>query len=97
MAQVDFAARVKRGDAGYMGNPAVILGIQKQPTADTVTLTRAIEAALDAISEERCPQGVTANNDPFRQATFIEASIANVRARAGRGRRSSSRSSCSCS
>ncbi|HXE86762.1 MAG TPA: efflux RND transporter permease subunit, partial [Hyphomicrobiaceae bacterium] len=28
VAQVDFAARVKRGDAGFMGGPAVIVGIQ---------------------------------------------------------------------
>ena len=77
VAQVDFAPRVKRGDAGYMGNPAVIVGIQKQPTADTVTLTRAVEAQLDAI-QKTLPAGVTANKIQFRQATFIETSIANV-------------------
>ena len=77
VAQVDFAPRVKRGDAGYMGNPAVIVGIQKQPTADTVTLTRAVEAQLDAI-QRTLPAGVTANKIQFRQATFIETSIANV-------------------
>jgi HME family heavy-metal exporter len=77
VAQVDFAPRVKRGDAGYMGKPAVIIGIQKQPTADTVTLTRAIEAQLDAI-QRTLPAGVTANKVQFRQATFIETSIANV-------------------
>ena len=78
VAQVDFAARVKRGDAGYMGNPAVIVGIQKQPTADTVTLTHAIEAQLDSI-QRTLPQGITANKIQFRQATFIETSIANVK------------------
>ncbi|HEX6000531.1 MAG TPA: efflux RND transporter permease subunit [Hyphomicrobiaceae bacterium] len=77
VAQVEFAARVKRGDAGYMGNPAVIVGIQKQPAADTVTLTRAIEARLEAI-QRTLPEGVTANKVQFRQATFIETSIANV-------------------
>jgi|EndMetStandDraft_8_1072994.scaffolds.fasta_scaffold04645_2 HME family heavy-metal exporter len=77
VAQVEFAARVKRGDAGFMGNPAVIVGIQKQPTADTVGLTRAIEGQLDKI-QENLPAGVTANKVQFRQATFIEASIANV-------------------
>jgi heavy-metal exporter, HME family len=77
VAQVDFAARVKRGDAGYMGAPAVIVGIQKQPTADTITLTRAVEGQLEAI-QRNLPQGVTANKIQFRQATFIETSIANV-------------------
>ncbi len=28
VAEVDFAARVKRGDAGYMGSAAVIVGVQ---------------------------------------------------------------------
>src|SRR5262245_5177448 len=77
VAQVEFAARVKRGDAGDMGRPRVIVGIEKQPAADTVSLTRAIEAQLDAI-QGTLPQGVTANKVQFRQATFIETSIRNV-------------------
>ncbi len=77
VAQVDFAARVKRGDAGFMGNPAVIVGIQKQPAADTITLTRAIEKQLETI-QKTLPQGVVANKVQFRQATFIETSIQNV-------------------
>jgi HME family heavy-metal exporter len=77
VAQVEFAPRVKRGDAGYMGAPAVIVGIQKQPAADTITLTRAVEAQLDTI-QKTLPQGVTANKVQFRQATFIETSIHNV-------------------
>ena len=77
VAQVDFSARVKRGDAGFMGSPAVIVGIQKQPAADTITLTRAIEAQLETI-QRTLPQGVVANKVQFRQATFIETSIRNV-------------------
>jgi heavy-metal exporter, HME family len=78
VAQVEFAARVKRGDAGYMGNPAVIVGIQKQPAADTISLTRAVETQLDSI-QKTLPHGVTANTVQFRQATFIETSIENLR------------------
>jgi HME family heavy-metal exporter len=77
VATVEFAARVKRGDAGYQGEPAVIVSIQKQPNADTVSLTRRIEAALDDI-QKTLPPGVTATNIQFRQATFIETSIGNV-------------------
>ena len=77
VATVEFAARVKRGDAGYQGEPAVIIGIQKQPSADTVSLTRRIEAALGEI-QKTLPPGVTATNIQFRQATFIETSIGNV-------------------
>ncbi len=78
VATVEFAPRVKRGDAGFMGKPAVIIGVQKQPSADSVTLTRAIEAQLDGI-QRTLPKGVTANKVQFRQATFIETSIASLK------------------
>jgi heavy-metal exporter, HME family len=77
VADVSFAARTKRGDAGYQGRPAVIVSIQKQPGADTVDLTNRIEAALDDI-QRTLPQGVSVTNIQFRQATFIETSIRNV-------------------
>src|SRR5262245_39479428 len=77
VANVDFAARVKRGDAGHNGKPAVIISVQKQPAADTVTLTRTIEAALQNI-QRTLPAGISATNVQFRQATFIETSIQNV-------------------
>jgi heavy-metal exporter, HME family len=78
IAEVDFAARVKRGDAGYQGQPAVILSIQKQPGADTVRLTAMIEAALKDL-QKSLPEGVNATNIQFRQATFIEQAIGNVK------------------
>ncbi|HEX2724275.1 MAG TPA: efflux RND transporter permease subunit [Beijerinckiaceae bacterium] len=78
VAKADFAARVKRGDAGYQGKPAVIVSVQKQPGADTVDLTGRIEAALADI-QKTLPAGVSATNVQFRQATFIETSIDNVK------------------
>jgi HME family heavy-metal exporter len=77
VATVEFAPRVKRGDAGYQGAPAVIVSIQKQPNADTVSLTRKIEAALNEI-QKTLPPGVSATNIQFRQASFIETSVGNV-------------------
>jgi len=77
VAEVEFAPRVKRGDAGYQGRPAVIVGVQKQPDADTVSLTGKVEAALAEI-QKTLPAGVSATNIQFRQATFIETSIQNV-------------------
>ncbi len=53
VAQVSFAPAVKRGDAGLDGKPSVILGVQKQPGADTVALTRTIEEALVALKPSR--------------------------------------------
>jgi HME family heavy-metal exporter len=78
VASVDFAPRVKRGDAGFQGEPAVIIGVQKQPQADTVSVTNAIEAQLKKI-QRTMPEGVVADRIQFRQATFIETSIANVK------------------
>jgi HME family heavy-metal exporter len=74
VADVRFAAAIKRGDAGFNGAPAVILSIQKQPDADTVKLTHAIESAL-ADLRTSLPPGMQAPQITMRQASFIEASI----------------------
>ena len=77
VATVDFAAGVKRGAASFMGKPAVILSVQKQPSMDTVQLTREVETALAELNRS-LPSGVKANNMLFKQANFIEAAIGNV-------------------
>lgn len=77
VAEVSFAARLKRGDAGYQGRSAVIVSVEKQPNVDTVKLTREVEYALSEISTT-LPQGVKADQVLFRQANFIETSIGNV-------------------
>eukprot|EP01136_Pigoraptor_vietnamica_P039267 Opistho-1_new@713 len=77
IAEVSFAPAIKRGDAGFEGKPAVILGIQKQPTADTIALTRAIEHALGEMKRS-LPAGMNAPKVTFRQASFIESSITTL-------------------
>ncbi|AMR81059.1 efflux RND transporter permease subunit [Cupriavidus nantongensis] len=77
VAGVRYAAALKRGDAGFNGKPAVIVSVQKQPAADTVRLTRDLEAALGEL-KQGLPQGLSAPQVLFRQADFIEASIGNV-------------------
>ncbi len=77
VAAVDYVARVKRGDAGYGGKPAVIISVQKQPGADTLGLTRHLEAMLVRL-QASLPKGVDASRIQFRQATFIETSIRNL-------------------
>jgi len=77
IAEVTFAAALKRGDAGFEGKAAVILGVQKQPTADTIQLTRAIESALHEM-QNSLPEGMEAPQVTFRQASFIEASISTL-------------------
>jgi heavy-metal exporter, HME family len=77
VAEVEFAPKVKRGDAGYMGKPAVIVSVEKQPNVDTVVLTREIEQALQEIAPSLAT-GMQADQVLFRQANFIETSIRNV-------------------
>lgn len=77
IAAVAFAPAIRRGDAGFAGKPAVILGIQKQPTADTIQLTRGIEAALADMARS-LPAGMETPRVTFRQASFIEASIGTL-------------------
>lgn len=74
VAAVTFAPAIKRGDAGFGGKPAVVLGVQKQPGADTVKLTAAIEEALRTL-EKGLPAGMEPPRITMRQASFIEASI----------------------
>ena len=77
VATVSFAAALKRGDAGYNGQPAVVLSVQKQPEADTVQLTAQIEAALVEL-KRGLPAGMAEPRVLFRQADFIKASTGNV-------------------
>ncbi len=77
VADVGFGARLKRGEAGYMGQSAVIISVEKQPDVDTVQLTRDVEAALAEITAA-LPDGMRADEVLFRQADFIETSVKNV-------------------
>ncbi len=74
VAKVTFAPAIKRGDAGLNGQPAVILGIQKQPDADTVKLTAKVEAAINEL-KKGMPPGMGEPKVTMRQATFIESSV----------------------
>ncbi len=77
VAEVKLAPAIKRGDAGYNAKPAVILSVQKQPSADSVALTREVERAMADLSKA-LPPGVEAPQFLFKQADFIEHSVNNV-------------------
>ncbi len=78
VASVEFAPRVKRGDSGYMGKPAVLVSVEKQPFVDTIGLTQRVEQALAELGPS-LPLGIKADQIIFRQANFIESSIRNLR------------------
>ena len=77
VANVEFGARIKRGDAGTNGKPAVIVSVQKQPGASTLDLTKEVDAAVAEL-QKTLPPDVEINPKLFRQASFIDASIGNV-------------------
>ncbi|MGQ0621319.1 MAG: efflux RND transporter permease subunit [Panacagrimonas sp.] len=77
VAEVGVGSRLKRGDAGVNGEPAVILAVQKQPGQDSLRLTTALEARLAEL-DARLPEGAR-RTVLFRQSDFIRASVSNVR------------------
>ncbi len=77
VAEVSYGARLKRGEAGFMGRPAVIISVEKQPAIDTVKLSADVERAMAELNQTM-PKGIKIDNIVFRQANFIETSIGNV-------------------
>ena len=77
VANVEFGARIKRGDAGTNGKPAVIVSVQKQPGASTLDLTEKVDEAVKEL-QKTLPPDVEINPRLFRQASFIDNSISNV-------------------
>lgn len=77
VADVQFGARIKRGDAGTNGKPAVIISVQKQPGASTLELTEKVDEAVKEL-QKTLPSDVEINPRLFRQASFIDNSIDNV-------------------
>ena len=80
VAEVQLGPAPKRGDASLNGGIPLVLGaVTKAFGADTLTTTYEVETALDEI-EQTLPEGVKLHKELFRQATFIEATVENLRA-----------------
>lgn len=65
------------GDAVIDGGPGLLLIVEKQPSGNTLEITRAMDAALDDLRPAL--PGVTIDATIFRPARFIERAIDNVR------------------
>jgi CzcA family heavy metal efflux pump len=76
IARIQTGPAVKRGDGSLNGQPAIILTVTRQPFADTPTVTRAVEAAMNEI-RTTLPKDVQVTTT-FRQEDFIEKSVGNV-------------------
>jgi CzcA family heavy metal efflux pump len=77
VADVREGAALKRGEGARNGKPAVIVGVQKQPGANTIEVTRRLDDELDAIQSD-LPAGLAIDRRIFRQADFIEVAVNNV-------------------
>jgi CzcA family heavy metal efflux pump len=77
IAEVRIGPALKRGAGATNGRPAVVIGIQKQPTANTLSLTRSIDAVL-ADLQTALPEGMHIETHVFRQADFIGLAIDNL-------------------
>ena len=89
VADVRVGTALKRGDGSRNGRPAVILGIHRQPDANTLALTRDLDRVLDDVQAD-LPPGML-DTRLFRHApAFVERSAPSAQAaRAGRCRRGS--------
>ena len=77
VADVREGAAFKRGEGSRSGKPAVIVGVQKQPGANTIEVTARLDRELDTLQRE-LPAGMTIDRRIFRQADFIEVAVENV-------------------
>ena len=64
------------GDAIINDGPGILLIVEKQPTGNTLDVTREVEAALDAMRPGL--RDVEIDSTIFRPATFIEISLTNL-------------------
>jgi CzcA family heavy metal efflux pump len=77
VASVQIGAALQRGDGSANGQRAVVVVINKQPMADTPTVTRAVERAMEEV-KAGLPKDVRVL-ETFRQENFIDSAIENVR------------------
>ncbi|MBW4602253.1 MAG: CusA/CzcA family heavy metal efflux RND transporter [Calothrix sp. FI2-JRJ7] len=77
VADVQIGGAIKRGDGSFNGKAAILLMVNKQPLADTPTVSRAVEAAMQEI-KAGLPSYIKITTT-FRQDSYIESSVQNVR------------------
>jgi len=79
IAEVVEAAEPPIGGAAVQGKPGVILNVSEQYGANTVEVTKAVEAALDDLRPGLQANGISLQADLFRPANFINTATSNVR------------------
>jgi len=83
VADVVEGAGAPIGDGIVNDVPGVLLIVEKQPWGNTLSVTRAVDAALADLAPAL--EGIDVDAAIFRPATFIEMSLANLRSAMGIG------------
>ena len=73
----DSAAFMRQADGSFAGGPAVVLTLNKQPSADTREVTQQIVDALKDL-QSSLPDDVRIHPGLYQQKTFIDLAIQNV-------------------
>jgi CzcA family heavy metal efflux pump len=77
LGEVVIGPALRRGEGSHNGEPAIVIGVQKQPGANTLDLTGRLDSVLDEL-QASLPEGMVIHRDIFRQADFIENAIDNL-------------------
>src|SRR3546814_17549938 len=77
VADVAFEPRVKRGDAGYMAEPAVIVSVMKQPGADSTSLVAEGKEAMSGLVHT-FPADAKLRDIIYEQGDFITPTLDTV-------------------
>jgi Cu/Ag efflux pump CusA len=78
VAVVADGAEPKIGDATIMGRPGVMIVVSSQYGANTMEVTRALDAAIDEMTPVMAANQVTLHRDLFRPANFILTSVRSI-------------------
>src|SRR5262249_7893522 len=78
VADVVEASEPPIGGAAIQGKPGVIINVSAQFGANTVEVTKAVEAALAEMRPALAADGIALDSDLFRPANFIDIATTNV-------------------
>jgi len=77
LARVDVGTPLPIGEGVIDDRPGLLMVIEKSPEANTLQVTRGVDAALEALRPNLV--GIDVATDIFRPAQFIERALANLR------------------
>jgi CzcA family heavy metal efflux pump len=78
VADVVEASEPPIGGAAIQGKPGVIINVSAQFRANTVEVTKAIDAAVREMRPGLAAEGIVLHSDLFRPANFIDTATTNV-------------------